>query len=686
MPKRNRTEPKDEELGAEGNEDGAAGTEEDALEVPDEDDDEDEDNEDADDDEDEDEDEDDEDEDEDEDDEDKFADTVGEWLKGKRLAKSAHLFLGLILPATVACFTMWRLSAYTVDDAYISYRYARNFARGLGLVYNAGEHIEGYTNFLWTIVLGGGIRLGLDPDLLAKVLGAGFTLGTFGMVYLLSERLRPLTVAPCAATWLLATTVPSLGYAVFGLETAMFTFLLLAGTWLMLREEQRDAPIPWSGLVFAAAGLTRPEAPMYIGLCMLYLGGKGLIPVDRLLARLQRDRQPESEADPEAERTLLLGGSLLGAAGLYAVWLSLDEPSAAAKTLAVLLSLGLLLVVVAHLPRKLFGKRNLIRGGLFVAPVAAHLIWRKGYYGSWLPNTLSAKTGDMRQQLAGGTDYLMNFIDHEGPMVYLALFGLAAGFAWRSRHLLAMTTIVVFGALYVVLVGGDWMPLFRFLVPIQPYLFLLIGVALRGIVEQRVRMLNYGLLLLVIITAIDRNKELKVDRRRILKEDKAFWDRSAGGVVAWFDEQAAKRGRGNIEGTLALGDIGQIGYQTDLPVLDLLGLVDPVIAKLPGGYTTKIGKGFRDRFFDAAPRYALIISSGGDCHHPSVIGSRVLYSDRRFLHRYGVSGRVKIGDGFSWCLYENKRTLEDNPDRPADDGRQSGPRQNMRRFPARLRD
>ena len=36
------------------------------------------------------------------------------------------------------------------DDAYVSFRYARNLVRGDGLVYNVGEPVEGYTNFLWT--------------------------------------------------------------------------------------------------------------------------------------------------------------------------------------------------------------------------------------------------------------------------------------------------------------------------------------------------------------------------------------------------------------------------------------------------------------------------------------------------------------------------------------------------------
>src|SRR5438094_320890 len=43
---------------------------------------------------------------------------------------------------------------YVVDDAYISFQYARHFAHGEGLVYNVGERVEGYTNFLWVIMLG----------------------------------------------------------------------------------------------------------------------------------------------------------------------------------------------------------------------------------------------------------------------------------------------------------------------------------------------------------------------------------------------------------------------------------------------------------------------------------------------------------------------------------------------------
>jgi hypothetical protein len=49
------------------------------------------------------------------------------------------------------------------DDAFISFRYARNLAEGHGLVFNVGERVEGYTNFLWTVLFAPLIKLGIDP-------------------------------------------------------------------------------------------------------------------------------------------------------------------------------------------------------------------------------------------------------------------------------------------------------------------------------------------------------------------------------------------------------------------------------------------------------------------------------------------------------------------------------------------
>jgi arabinofuranosyltransferase len=61
---------------------------------------------------------------------------------------------------TLACLARAMQLAWLSDDGFISFRYAQNLAEGRGLVYNAGEYVEGYTNLLWTLALAGFMRWG----------------------------------------------------------------------------------------------------------------------------------------------------------------------------------------------------------------------------------------------------------------------------------------------------------------------------------------------------------------------------------------------------------------------------------------------------------------------------------------------------------------------------------------------
>ena len=570
------------------------------------------------------------------------AGTVAEWLGGKPLGRSAHHIMGLVLPLITAFATMWRLRSFTIDDAYISYRYSRNLAKGLGLVYNAGERIEGYTNFSWTVLLALGAKLGVDPAVTAKVLGFAFGLAAIALVYHLETRLRPMRTVPTLAPWLLATTTPFMGYAVFGLETAFFVTLVLGGIALVMREREHGG-FPWSGLVFGIAGLTRPEAPMFLGLTMLFMSGPPLFGIGG--AR---------------RRPLVL---LAGLAGLcLAIILKLRSPVMPPTNAAGywLLVVTAAVATIAALPRELFALKNLMRGGIFIAIVAAHLLWRKSYYGAWVPNTFTAKTGDLSMQLVGGLDYLKKYAMHEGPLAAFATLGLGVAIAKRHRWLLGCAAIVVCTTTYVAIVGGDWMPLHRFATTMQPFTYLLVAVGVRSLVEERSAQVNWGVAFLAVGLVAHRGERLEEDRRKILVDEKGFWDRAAGGVAHWFRSVEEDRGRETIAGEIALGDIGQVGYETDLPIVDLLGLVDPVVARLPGGYTHKTGPGYRDYFFFRKPRYFVLISAQNDCVHPSVTGSISLYRDPRFRSSYAVSGRVLLSGGFSWCVYEKNETLDVN--------------------------
>ena len=68
------------------------------------------------------------------------------------------------------------------DDAFISFRYARNWVEGNGLVWNAGEAVEGYTNFLWVVVMAAGLGAGVAPEELSIVLGVASGLAVLALV------------------------------------------------------------------------------------------------------------------------------------------------------------------------------------------------------------------------------------------------------------------------------------------------------------------------------------------------------------------------------------------------------------------------------------------------------------------------------------------------------------------------
>src|ERR1041385_519008 len=67
---------------------------------------------------------------------------------------------------------------FVTDDAYISFVFSRNLAEHGELTFNLGHPVEGYTNFLWTLVLGLGMLVGIQPEWSSRVLGTLCALGT----------------------------------------------------------------------------------------------------------------------------------------------------------------------------------------------------------------------------------------------------------------------------------------------------------------------------------------------------------------------------------------------------------------------------------------------------------------------------------------------------------------------------
>jgi hypothetical protein len=115
------------------------------------------------------------------------------------------------------------VSRVTLDDAYITFRYARHLADGYGLgAWNhIGERVEGYSSLLWTLLLAGAARLSIDIHVGSKVLGAGAALVTLAALIG-----RPDDRPAFLTGVFLAVYVPFVLYAVSGMEAVGFTALV----------------------------------------------------------------------------------------------------------------------------------------------------------------------------------------------------------------------------------------------------------------------------------------------------------------------------------------------------------------------------------------------------------------------------------------------------------------------------
>ncbi|MHC4077699.1 MAG: hypothetical protein ACYST0_04555, partial [Planctomycetota bacterium] len=183
--------------------------------------------------------------------------------------------LGLVVALAILYGLYHAVSlAWLCDDAFISFRYARNLATGHGLVFNAGEHVEGYTNFLWTLVIALGLWAGARAEITAQVLGVLCYLCTLWL--LLRVGCRPEHRNRAGAAVPLAVLALSLHHhassmASFGLETAMFALLLTAALVVLVQTKTAGSSF-LAGTLLTLATLTRPDGALpYLVACVVTL-------------------------------------------------------------------------------------------------------------------------------------------------------------------------------------------------------------------------------------------------------------------------------------------------------------------------------------------------------------------------------------------------------------------------------
>jgi len=155
--------------------------------------------------------------------------------------------------------------AFLGDDSFISFRYAKHLAEGQGLVWNPGDRVEGYTNFLWVLLMAAGLSVGIAPEGASMALGIASGLGLLAAMVVFTAR---TTGWRDPILWLtpmvLALHRSFTAWCTGGLETSFFTLLVFLAVLCFVRERERGDAFPLgSSLLFALASLTRPEGALF---------------------------------------------------------------------------------------------------------------------------------------------------------------------------------------------------------------------------------------------------------------------------------------------------------------------------------------------------------------------------------------------------------------------------------------
>jgi len=489
-----------------------------------------------------------------------------------------------------------------LEDAFISFRCAQNLIEGRGLVYNPGERVEAYSNLLWVLLLAplGGL-LG-DFVLASKLLGLLFGGITLVLVMILARRFAGNPWAVAFPAVLLLGSPYFLTFTVYGLETPLQWTLLLSLLWALVNERWTAA-----GVALGLVPWCRPEGYFY------------LLPILLLVAWWERGRVR---------------------------WLRFLLPS-----------LGL---------------------------TALLLMFRLLYYHDWLPNTVYSKSIPLVPgasvylgKLARGFTQAFHFFLDGRFAMWLPLWVLGLLLirkSWRQERIYRWALALgVVQFTFVVVSGGNLFHRYRFLAVIYPLLAL--GAA-RGLaaVEALERRRIHSVVLAVLallgtVTQVEYERSggfYWQGRYETLKPyrnlPQFLGDRLGrlGDVPPTLNARLGFLLRDSFPpGTLlATGQIGQIGFYSGRPILDMVGLADWTIAHQGGTL---------EYFLERRPQVFLLLGSQWILDSPSVGVFPGLWGTDEFRRLYAWKRVYKSEpptETFYWI--ERRKTPLQQPPREPD--------------------
>ncbi len=428
--------------------------------------------------------------------------------------------LGLIV--IIALYLWHAISVgYVVDDAYISLRYAHNFAQGHGLVYNVGVRVEGYTNFLWVLSLGiiSWICPHVDMLVVAQGISLAFGVATLVLMFVLAR--RSIEASPwmwLAGPLMLAGNSSFCAWSTGGLASTAYAFLILLALVMHDREFRTGKGALGSVIPIALLSLVRGDGFVWFA----------LFSVVRIVEHMRRGESP-------------------------------------------------------------FNRRLVIWGTVFFAVLVPYIIWRTWYYGYPLPNTYYAKVGGSFDLYMRGIRHTKHFLEQYGGALWLTLIALS----WVKRDAAPWVQggrwIALGWFAYIIQVGGDGLAFYRFFSYITPVLYMLTAVGLYEIMSwakthspqvssPRLRVAFSAIVLL--IAGLGSQQSIQVLRHAdpaiapYHHFDNYFIARCAA-AGTWLAENSQE------DDVIASTPAGAISYFSNRSVIDMLGLTDSHIARVP---------------------------------------------------------------------------------------------------------
>lgn len=452
-----------------------------------------------------------------------------------------------------------RRSFTLFDDAMISMRYGRNLAEGSGLVYNAGEQVEGYTNLLWTIVMAGVHLVVSDVHRTSLVVSAIGIVVLCAQLHLVARLTRAATEVRWAP-WLAMVTV-GVNYALVfwtlrGMEVGLVGLLVLgaiAVTHLWPEWSDRRRGITLAALLLAAV-FTRDDALVPVAVVLLFA-------VLALPAERRRRGLVLAAAAVGVTLALRVGvrwalyGELLP--NTYVLKVSgvprelLLERGAA--SVALLCTFGL----AVPLALAVLGLRSSAIARTCAAVVAVQLLYSVGVGGdAW------EYFGFANRFAATAT----------APLAIAAVLGLVAA---REGRVVVAQRVAALGLLAASLLG----------IVAVTRTSMYFGVGHGDGADDAARALILVVAGGAILGARTRVGVAALGATLVLAGNLVPWadwiadpGRTSRADTSWADYGAELREATPPDTTIAASAIGNLGYFSDRPIADLLGKIDPEIA------------------------------------------------------------------------------------------------------------